>query len=130
MSADVVFLVNNYWLTFKTFDEYIVQICRKYRTKYIVKLPKKKTRPTLLMVENKLWNSSCLISRRLRCIVTLFVEMVSHKIIFFLFQRQLSAKRVKKSVGKVEPNTKLCFATSYLLVFFKSSRRHNKNPSV
>lgn len=48
------------------------------------------------MVENKLWNSSCLISRRLRCIVTLFVEMVSHKIIFFLFQRQLSAKRVKK----------------------------------
>lgn len=52
------------------------------------------------MVENKLWNSSCLISRRLRCIVTLFVEMVSHKIIFFLFQRQLSAKRVKKVLAR------------------------------
>lgn len=38
----------------------------------------------IVMVENKLWNSSCLISRRLRCIVTLFVEMVSHKIIFFV----------------------------------------------
>lgn len=59
-------------------------------------ITEKKPRPTLLMVENMLWNSSCLISRRLRCIVTLFVEMVSHKIIFFLFQRQLSAKRVKK----------------------------------
>lgn len=43
MSADVLFMVNNYWLTFKTFDEYTVQICRKYQTKYIVKLPKKKT---------------------------------------------------------------------------------------
>lgn len=128
MSADVVFLVNNYWLTFKTFDEYIVQICRKYRTKYIVKLPKK-NRPTLLMVENKLWNSSCLISRRLRYIVTLFVEMVSHKIIFFV-SASVKCKTSEKSVGKVEPNTKLCFATSYLLVFFKSSRRHNKNPSV
>lgn len=42
MSADVLFMVNNYWLTFKTFDEYTVQICRKYQTKYIVKLPKKK----------------------------------------------------------------------------------------
>lgn len=52
------------------------------------------------MVENKLWNSSCLISRRLRYIVTLFVEMVPHEIIFFLFQRQLSAKRVKNVLAR------------------------------
>lgn len=61
------------------------------------------------MVENKLWNSSCLISRRLRCIVTLFVEMVPHEIIFFLFQRQLSAKRVKKKCwqGRAKHKTML-----------------------
>lgn len=92
-------------------------------------ITEKKPRPTLLMVENKLWNSSCLISRRLRCIVTLFVEMVPHEIIF-LVSASVKCKTSEKSVGKVEPNTKLCFATSYLLVFFKSSRRHNKNPSV
>lgn len=63
-------------------------------------ITEKKNRPTLLMVENKLWNSSCLISRRLRCIVTLFVEMVPHEIIFCLFQRQLSAKRVKKVLAR------------------------------
>lgn len=49
---------------------------------------------------------------------------------FFFVSASVKCKTSEKSVGKVEPNTKLCFATSYLLVFFKSSRRHNKNPSV
>lgn len=128
MSADVVFLVNNYWLTFKTFDEYIVQICRKYRTKYIVKLPKK-NRPTLLMVENKLWNSSCLISRRLRCIVTLFVEMVPHEIIFFL-SASVKCKTSEKKCWQGRAKHKTMLRNLLFISLFKSSRRHNKNPSV
>lgn len=76
-----------------------MQICRKYQTKYIVKLPEKKP-PTLLMVESKPWNSSRLIPRRLRCIVTTFVEMVPHNTFFFWFQRQLSTKRVEKVLAR------------------------------
>lgn len=104
MSADVLFMVNNYLLTFKTFDEYTVQICRKYQTKYIVKLPKKNP-PTLLMVESKPWNSSRLIPRRLRCIVTTFVKMIPHNTFFFLVSASVKYKTSGKSVGKVEPNT-------------------------
>lgn len=53
------------------------------------------------MVESKPWNSSRLIPRRLRCIVTTFVEMVPHNTFFFFgFQRQLSTKRVEKVLAR------------------------------
>lgn len=61
--------------------------------------------PTLLMVESKPWNSSRLIPRRLRCIVTTFVEMVPHNTFFFLVSASVKYKTSGKSVGKVEPNT-------------------------
>lgn len=48
-------------------------------------ITEKKNPPTLLMVESKPWNSSRLIPRRLRCIVTTFVEMVPHNTFFFGF---------------------------------------------
>lgn len=63
-------------------------------------ITEKKNPPTLLMVESKPWNSSRLIPRRLRCIVTTFVEMVPHNTFFFWFQRQLSTKRVEKVLAR------------------------------
>lgn len=129
MSADVVFLVNNYWLTFKTFDEYIVQICRKYRTKYIVKLPKKNPSDIAngrkYALEFQLFDFK---TPLLYCYAICWNGSPWNY--FFFVSASVKCKTSEKSVGKVEPNTKLCFATSYLLVFFKSSRRHNKNPSV
>lgn len=129
MSADVVFLVNNYWLTFKTFDEYIVQICRKYRTKYIVKLPKKK--PSDIANGRKYALEFQLFDFKTPSLYCYAICWNGSPWNYFLFvSASVKCKTSEKSVGKVEPNTKLCFATSYLLVFFKSSRRHNKNPSV
>lgn len=63
-------------------------------------ITEKKNPPTLLMVESKPWNSSRLIPRRLRCIVTTFVKMIPHNTFFFWFQRQLSTKRVEKVLAR------------------------------